>query len=150
MVKELSELNNFIIESVKPDRLAGTELTEKDFKRWSEFVSKTTKALNGYIMVAVNTQTIRAARKIFPLLNGLIDLINITSSYGRQQVLRNCAEFRKIQRFYKFTCESMENLLVPLRDEPRFSEMRVSAYMRPGIKIRLKDAFKNLLLHWKQ
>ncbi|WP_432328123.1 hypothetical protein ACRQ5D_34215 [Mucilaginibacter sp. P25] len=145
MVKELSQLNKFIIESVNPDRLAKIELTENDFKRWSEFVSNITQVLNGYIYYEVNIQSGKISRKLLPVLNGLIDLINKTWSYSQRKNLKRNQASQKVISFYKYTCERLESLLFSLRSHTLFKRLRVTNFMRAEVKMRLKTIHKALV-----
>jgi hypothetical protein len=146
MVKEFSQLDYFILESIKPDRLLMLELTEKDFKKWSEFVNRTVRSIQVYINQAVNIATSKAFRNLLPWLNKLIDLINTTFSYTRHKDLRQRSLFSKILAFYKFTCEHMENLLSPLRDHVAFKRLRISNLELPRVKMELKTDLTNLCL----
>jgi len=144
MVKELLQLNDFITESIKPERLLNAELTGSDFNRWSQFITRTTDLIGCHLRDFRNVVGTNKVRKISPHLHQLLYLINLSNSYRTSAVWKEHPDPARIRAFYRFTSERIEGLLALFRNHKLFAELPVSDFAAGEVKIELKVFLRKL------
>ncbi|MDB5086752.1 MAG: hypothetical protein JWR09_746 [Mucilaginibacter sp.] len=107
------QLQQFVRESISPQRFIGKQISSDEFIKWKNFVEKEIASVNPAVL---NSKLHK--RDIAVLISQAVDLSNTVNSYvfKRSSILRNHIQASVIKEHYNYTLCLFEGLIKELND----------------------------------
>ena len=102
------QLQQFVRESINPQKFIGTTISSKDFAKWKDFLAKEINSLNLAVLnLSFHNQDVEI------LILQLVNLSDVVNSYifKKSPILRNHPQARLIREHYIYTIEHFDELI---------------------------------------
>jgi hypothetical protein len=107
------QLQQFVRESICPQKFIGKQISSEEFRKWKSFLIKEIGSLNCAVLDSSLT-----GLDIEALLLQIVNLSNIVNSYifKKSSFLKNHSQARSIKEHYNYTLELFDGLILTLND----------------------------------